>query len=100
MQTNCEETRIFGRADRPASATGRTVAVCGFLGFLASFALVWALRPFAATEHNAMLLLGGTAFSVLATDVVWAKVHRRPSTGLDFSRWSPSLGRTLVKFVG
>jgi protein-S-isoprenylcysteine O-methyltransferase Ste14 len=44
-----------------------------------------------------ILVCGGVSVLV---DMVWCKVHHRASTGLDWTKFNPSLSRSLVKLVG
>ncbi len=85
----------------PPSATHPVVALAGLLAFLlAVTALRW-FQPFGeATVLSALCVIAATALAALLTDVLWLKAHRRPSTGLDFSRRQPNLARSAVKYWG
>ncbi len=76
------------------------VALSGFVGFGVAFAILLAVRPFSGTSSSAFFLLMGIAGPVFAVDIFWGKVHRRATTGLDFSRWRPSPIRAAVKLAG
>ena len=83
----------------PASATSAPVTWLGLAGFAASLFLVRYLGlPPAGTI---LVVLAATALPMLAIDFLVFKVHRRASTGLDWSRppdFSPQ--RSLVKLLG
>ena len=85
----------------PVSATHGGVAAAGLVAFLAALAAVyhWRRTGFELVD-SALLIMGVTAAALLLADLSWQKVHRRASTGLDFSRADPSWPRTLTKFVG
>ncbi len=57
-------------------------------------------KPFANIVHSALFLILLMAVAVFAVDLLAYKVHRRETTGLDFSRWTPSLARTGLKYLG
>ena len=83
----------------PASATAAPVTWAGLAGFAASLFLVryLSLPPVAVI----LVVLTATALPMLAIDILVFKVHRRASTGLDWSRPPDfSLQRSLVKLLG
>jgi protein-S-isoprenylcysteine O-methyltransferase Ste14 len=83
----------------PASATATPVGYLGLAGFTVSLFLVryLDLSPVAAI----LTVLAATALPMLAIDILVFKVHRRASTGLDWSRPPDfSLHRSLVKLLG
>jgi protein-S-isoprenylcysteine O-methyltransferase Ste14 len=84
----------------PTSATHWAVGLSGVCGFAVAFALLLTIHPFSNTVYSVFFLLIGLAVSVSAVDLLWGKVHERPTTGLDFGRWRPSPARAFVKFVG
>lgn len=85
----------------PASATRGAVAAAGLAGFVLAVAIVDLARPFGDNiVASALLVMGSTAAALFLVDVLWQKVHRRPSTGLDFARDDPSWTRCLTKFIG
>src|SRR5687768_13709206 len=91
---------IITSADRPPSATPAGVAWVLLITFLAGTALLILKNPFFNTVHSALFLILLMAAAVFAIDSLVYKVHRRPSTGLDFGYWKPSLKRSLVKLFG
>ena len=84
----------------PKSAVNGGMALVALAGFAAGVALVRALRPWDEAWQACLLLMAWLALLMLGVDVVWNKVHRRPSTGLDPARHDPSLPRTAVKLLG
>lgn len=85
----------------PASATHGAVAAVGLAAFLLGIFIVRADRPFGDNVVNsALFVIALTAGAIFLVDLIWQKVHLRPSTGLDFSHDDPSWHRTLTKFAG
>lgn len=85
----------------PRSATHGLVAAAGLLGFLIATAILRIAHPFGDNLiHSVLFIIGMTAGFIFLVDLTWQKVHLRPSTGLDFNYDNPSLGRTLVKYIG
>ncbi len=89
------------RMQRPPSATHAAVAASGLLGLLLATGLVVVVDPFG---HDAALsagcIIAVAAAFVAIPDLLFQKVHLRPSAGLDFSNDSPSWRRTSVKLLG
>ena len=85
---------------RPPSATHAFVALSGLAGFIVALAILFEARPFSNTIASAFFLLTTVAGCVFAVDLIWGKAYRRPSAGLDVSRWRPSAARAMVKFIG
>lgn len=87
--------------DQPGlSATSGMTAWGLFAAFIAGSVWLFVDKPFANTVHSALFLILLTAGTVFAIDALVFKVHRRPSTGLNFDEWNPSLSRTLIKLIG
>ncbi len=85
----------------PTSATHAWVASAALAAFLAATGFLRVYKPFGdQVVASALLLVGATAVAVIATDLVWQKVHLRPSTGLDFTVSMPSWRRSLTKMMG
>lgn len=85
----------------PDSATHWVTALAGLLGFVASVALLKTFQPFGdKIVFSAMLVMGCTAAAIFLVDIVWQKVHRRASTGIDFDHDDPSWERASIKFAG
>jgi hypothetical protein len=74
----------------PPSVTHWVVGLSGVCGFAIALAILLAVRPFSNTVHSMFFLLIGLAVSIFAVDLLWGKVHKRTTTGLDFARWRPS----------
>lgn len=92
---------VPSRPVAPRSATHPAVAAAGAAGCLVAVVLVMALRPFGHdTAYSALLVVAVTASCVFLPDLLWQKVYRRASTGLDFAIDAPSWSRTLTKCVG
>ncbi len=86
---------------RPVSATHGTVAATGVLSFLLAVAVVTSASPFGENiVPSALLVMGASATAIILVDLTWRKVHRRPSTGMDFAHDDPSLQRSRIKFAG
>jgi protein-S-isoprenylcysteine O-methyltransferase Ste14 len=101
--------RIAGRgadqgnhpASRLQSATHGLVAATGLIAFLIAVAFVRFRVPFGSNVvHSAMFIIAVTTAAIFLVDLGWRKVHRRPSTGLDFAHDDPSWPRTITKFAG
>lgn len=85
----------------PQSATHGVVAAVGLLAFLLAVAIVRVDHPFGENVVNsALFVMGGTAGAIFLLDLIWQKVHLRPSTGMDFSHHDPSMLRSLTKVAG
>lgn len=85
----------------PKSATHGWVAALGLLAFLVSLAIIRLDRPFGDNVvHSALFIIAATAGVIFLVDLIWMKVHLRPSTGIDLSLNQPSLERTVVKLAG
>jgi protein-S-isoprenylcysteine O-methyltransferase Ste14 len=84
---------------RPTSASRGWVCGLGFIGFAIGLATVprLALEPVA----QLLFLMAMVAGPMLAAEILVLKVHRRASTGLDWSRAPDfNIGRSLVKLAG
>lgn len=85
----------------PKSATHGRVAALGLAAFLTSLAIVRLDRPFGdSVVNSALFIIAVTAAAIFLVDLIWTKVHLRPSTGIDPTFDQPSWARTLVKFAG
>ena len=88
----------------PGSATHSWVALAGLVAFLLAVLILRVDRPFGNGEnsvvHSALFVMGVTAAVIFLLDLIWQKVHRRASTGIDFSHDDPSWARSLTKFAG
>lgn len=85
----------------PTSATHGLVAFASLAGFLVGITILRVFRPFdEQVVESALFLIAVTAVSAFTTDLVWQKVHLRPSTGLDFNLSAPSWRRSLTKMMG
>src|SRR5579862_380189 len=84
---------------RPISVTEAPVTYLGLGGFGMGLLVVERLRPSPVIEI--ILILALTASPMLLADILLLKVHRRSTTGLDWSR-APnfSLRRSGLKLVG
>lgn len=78
----------------PPSATDVRVSLAGLAGLVAMTAATLRLgwRP----EVAAVALMAATALPILALDVLVHRVHRRPSTGLDWSSRRPLDARRIA----
>lgn len=85
----------------PASATFALTALAGFIAYIASLAVLTLYRPFADDAvSGAMFVVGVTTAAIFAVDLVWYRVWRRATTGLDLRASDASVSRTAVKYVG
>lgn len=83
----------------PSSATRGWIVATGFGAWAGSLWLVRTLRLTDAVQAT-VLCMGALAAVNFGLDVVFLKVHREPSSGLDWSNPSPSWRRTAVKLLG
>ncbi len=70
----------------------------GAIGFLTTIALTWH-QPL-ATAWRVLLCCGGAALPMVAHDLLWLRVHRRPSAGLNDTKGTRSPQRIALKGVG
>lgn len=87
--------------DRPPSVVAISTGFIGLVGLLA--AVVYLIGTDIAVASKILILLGATALPMIVWELAVEKVHRRPSTGLDFS--IPASGhagyrRVAVKLFG
>jgi hypothetical protein len=86
---------------RPASATHAATALAGLTAFIGAVAILRVSQLFGERiVYSSLFVMGLTAGAIFLVDILGQKVHRRPSTGIDFTYDDPSWERTLVKFVG
>jgi len=87
--------------ERPTSVTHGFVAAAGFATYVVAFWVVYQTQPFGIEIlPSAVAIIVATTVAMFVLELGWLKVHRRASTGLDFSRDDPSWARTLTKLVG
>lgn len=84
----------------PKSAVHGAMALVGLLAFGTGLLGVRALAPWQHEWQACLAVLAWVALLLLGTDLLFNRVYRRASTGLDFSHHDPSLKRTAVKFLG
>lgn len=89
----------------PRSATHGGTALAAFSGFIIAVLSVLLFQPFGrdtdtAIIYSTLYIICITVASLLLVDLLLHKVHRRSSTGLDFTRSTPSWRRTLTKLAG
>ena len=91
-----------GRARCPASATHPLVATAGLVAFLTTVAALCLFQtwPRENISNSALTAILVTACAIYLADIVLARVHLRPSTGIDYAYDDPSLARTGCKLVG
>jgi protein-S-isoprenylcysteine O-methyltransferase Ste14 len=93
----------------PKSATNFGLS---FIALLVVLGVMWLMRkeiihpwrqmdPAATKYWEVMIMAGAVAIPVVGLDLLVLKVHRRPSTGLDWDRpFELALGRVATKLVG
>jgi protein-S-isoprenylcysteine O-methyltransferase Ste14 len=84
---------------RPKSAShfGYNLVALGVVLVAAYLVRTHAIKP----KDEVMFMVGAVAIPVLFFDIVFLKVHRRPSTGIDWDRqWSFNPARVLTKLLG
>src|SRR5215472_15535786 len=84
----------------PKSAVHGGMALVGLGAFAAGVVLVRVLRPWDESWQACLLLMAWIALLVLGIDLLWNRVYRRASTGLDAAHHDPSVRRTAVKLLG
>ena len=83
------------------SATHPVVAGAGAMAFVVAAALLHTLRPFGNDSvAGALCLLAATAAPIVLLDLVWQRVYRRSSTGMQLAHDDPSWRRTALKYLG
>jgi protein-S-isoprenylcysteine O-methyltransferase Ste14 len=83
----------------PASSTHFGLNLVGLAAMLGALAFL-RQHPF-GIQDNVLVLLGAMAVPIIVLDVLVLKVHRRPSTGLDWDKpWTPDYGRVGTKLLG
>jgi hypothetical protein len=84
----------------PKSAVHGAMALVGLAAFGSGIWGARALAPWPEVWQACLAVMAWVALLLLGTDLLFNRVHRRASTGLDFSRHDPSLQRTAVKSLG
>lgn len=94
----------------PSSSAGRDGVACppsvshaliGWVGFAAAcLALAWSVEASFAPYQQAVLIIAGVAAAMALTDIAVFRVHRRPTTGLDWSGFRPDVVRIGLKLLG
>ena len=95
--------KMFGEASTtmPTSATHGLTAASGFGALMTALLILHGLHPFGNDMVASVLFaMAMTAAGIAVPDILWQKVHRRASTGLDFAVASPSWSRTGCKLYG
>ena len=88
-------------AVRPVSATHAATALAGLTAFIAAVAILRVSQLFGERiVYSSLFVIGLTAGAIFLVDILGQKVHRRPSTGIDFTYDDPSWERTLYKLAG
>lgn len=83
----------------PASAANPLVSLLGMAGFTVGMVLLYWL-PLTRVEVI-LVILACTGLPMLIVDIAFLKVHRRPSTGLDWDRPADyNLQRSAIKILG
>jgi protein-S-isoprenylcysteine O-methyltransferase Ste14 len=83
----------------PLSATSAPVTFLGLIGFAVGLIIVWQLQL--PPVGVILVMLASTALPMLIVDIFFLKVHRRPTTGLDWARPPDfSLNRSAIKLLG
>lgn len=91
-----------GRTRCPVSATHPLVATAGLVAFLTTLVALFLFQPWPREDisNSALAAILITACAIYLTDIVFTRVHLRPSTGIDYAHDDPSLARTGCKLVG
>jgi hypothetical protein len=71
-----------------------------FLGLTGSTAALWLARSAAAPASVALICIAVYALPIAGFDLWFLKVHRRASTGLDFTQPDRDAGRVCIKLLG
>jgi len=84
----------------PKSAVHGAMALVGLAAFVTGLCGARALAPWPYEWQACLAVMAWVTVLLLGADLAVNRVHRRASTGLDFTRRDPSLERTAVKFLG
>lgn len=84
----------------PKSAVHGAMALVGLAAFGTGLLGARTLAPWQYTWQPCLAVMAWVAMLLLGTDLLVNRVHRRASTGLDFTHHDPSLQRTAVKLLG
>jgi protein-S-isoprenylcysteine O-methyltransferase Ste14 len=84
---------------RPTSVTNGWIVSLGVFAWAAALWYVRSHKKFDAIEA-AMICIVSLALVNYLPDILFLKVHKRESTGLDWATWTPSVQRTCFKFIG
>src|SRR5690348_6865176 len=84
----------------PKSAVHGGMALVGLAAFATGLVGVRMLRPWSDTACASLALVAWMALCLCGTDMVFNRVHRRASAGLDAAAPDPSFARTAVKLLG
>jgi protein-S-isoprenylcysteine O-methyltransferase Ste14 len=94
-----EDAPPESKSTLPASVTHfglNSIATCLALG-----TLFFLRRHDLGLENDMLVLMGAAAIPVIVMDVLFLRVHRRSSTGLDWGKdFSPDPGRVATKLLG
>ena len=84
----------------PKSAVHGAMALVGLAAFASGIWGARALAPWQQAWQAGLAVMAWVALLLLGSDLLFNRVYRRASTGLDFTHHDPSLQRTGVKFLG
>ncbi|HEY3644539.1 MAG TPA: isoprenylcysteine carboxylmethyltransferase family protein [Gammaproteobacteria bacterium] len=84
----------------PKSAVHGAMALVGLVAFVTGLIGARVLAPWHYEWQACLAVMAWVALLLLGTDLLFNRVYRRPSTGLDPAHHDPSLRRTLVKLLG
>jgi protein-S-isoprenylcysteine O-methyltransferase Ste14 len=95
-----ERVATRASAQCPPSATHYGINCVGFAALLGAIYYLHG-RPGWENQNRVLVLMAATALPVGLLDLVFLKVHRRASTGLDFDKtFAPNLERVGTKLLG
>lgn len=84
----------------PKSAVHGAMALVGLAAFASGILGARALAPWQHEWQACLAVMAWVALLLLGTDLLFNRVYRRASTGLDFTHHDPSLKRTATKILG
>lgn len=84
----------------PSSATNTLTGLAGFIAMILSMAAIAQVQMGIDHDIKSILIVVFSALTMILIDLIFFKVHRRESTGLDWANFCPAPKRVAIKIVG